>query len=390
MMIKNLKKASKKIYSAARSKGRGQSAAAADDSQKIILYGDADTDGAVSVYLLEHALRIINSNLDLDIYIIDRETEGYGLNHDALDYLEGEDYDLMIMVDCGIGSVEEVERANEMGMEVVIIDHHEVLEEKPDASVIVDPKQEEDPDFRDYAASGLVYRLSELLLENTDQEPQYVELAAIATLADRMPLEKDNKKIVEEGVDALNRTLHTGLRALMAVVDFQLPANKEKIRRQLLPILGASDVEDHLSQTYQLLKTQDIEEAQSIVGTLMDNRKKSSKELNEMFNEIKSRVSADDQIVFEGDPSWKVSLAGAVATKVRREFDKPTFIFKKGEEQSRGGVRVPEGEDAVEAMDSCQELLEQYGGHAPAAGFTVDNENLKQFKQCLIDYFNNG
>jgi len=389
MSIKNLQKAGEKIYSAARGKGRGQSASAADDSPKIILYGDADTDGAVSTYLLEHTLRIINSDLDLEIYIPDRETEGYGLNHQALDYFEEqqEDYDLMIMVDCGIGNVEEVDRAKKMGMDVVIIDHHEAPEKTPEASVIVDPKQEEDPDFRDYAASGLVYRLTEFLLEHTDQEPQYVELAAIATLADRMPLEKDNKEIVQEGVEALNRTLHTGLRALMAVVDFQTPANKQKVREELLPILGASDVEDHLSQTYKLLKTQDIEEAQAIVGTLMDNRERSSKELNEMFNEIKSRVNADDQIIFEGDPSWKVALAGAVATKVRREFDKPTFIFKKGEEQSRGGVRVPEGEDAVAAMDSCQELLEQYGGHAPAAGFTVPNENLEEFKKSLIEYF---
>lgn len=378
-MIKNLQKAGKKIYSAAR------------EGQNIILYSDADTDGAVSAYLLEHALRRINSNLNLEIYIPDREEEGYGLNHQALDYFEqqDQDYDLMVMTDCGIGSVEEVKRAQDMGLEVIIIDHHEVPDEVPPASVIVDPKQEDSPDFRDYAASGLVYRLTEFLLKETDQEAQYIELAAIATLADRMPLEKDNKEIVEQGIEALNRTLHTGLRALMAVVDFQTPANKEKVRKKLLPILGASDVEDHLSQTYRLLKTQDIEQAQAIVGTLMDNREKSGQELDEMFNEIESRVSSDDVIIFEGAPSWKVSLAGAVATRVRREFDKPTFIFKKGEEQSRGGVRVPEGEDAVAAMDSCAELLEQYGGHAPAAGFTVDNENLEQFKQCLIRYFSN-
>src|SRR6056297_999912 len=101
-MIKNLDKAGEKIYSAAR------------EGQKIILYGDADTDGAVSVYLLEHALRIVNSNLDLEVYIPDRETEGYGLNDQALDYFEGEDYDLMVMVDCGIGNVEEVDRAKQM------------------------------------------------------------------------------------------------------------------------------------------------------------------------------------------------------------------------------------------------------------------------------------
>lgn len=376
-MIKNLKQAGEKIYSAARS------------GQSIILYGDADTDGAVSVYLLEHALRRINSRLELKVYIPSREREGYGLNHQALDYLEQEveEPDLLVMVDCGISNVEEVKRAQQMGMEVVIIDHHEVPEEVPPASVIVDPKQEEEPDFRDYATAGLIYELTEILLENTDQEPQYVELAAIATLADRMPLEQNNKEIVEQGVRALNTTLHVGLRALLATVGFETPASKQQIREELLPLLNASRVENHLSQTYKLLKTQDIEQAQSIVGKLMNNHKQSKKKLGEMFNEIESRVSPDDQIIFEGDPSWRSNLAGAIATRVRREFNKPTFIFKKGEQQSRGGVRVPEGEDAVAAMDSCQELLEQYGGHAPAAGFTIANENLEDFKQCLIDYF---
>lgn len=380
MEIKNLKQVAQRINSALKNK------------QSIILYGDADVDGVTSVVMLEQALNFLAPDYQqLIIYIINREQEGYGLNKQALNFLKSklkQKNALLITVDCGIGNVEEVEMANQMGMEVIIIDHHEVLE-LPNASLIVDPKQKDDPyPFKGLATAGIIYRLVKLLLKSKpDSYNSWLELAALATIADRMPLRQENKKLVNQGLAALDKTKRPGLRALKALADFKSPADLQQVQSKLLPILNSSKVENHLSQSYLLIKEQSTKKAQKLVEELRQNQKQSSAKMKQMCSEIESRVDPSDPIIFEGDRSWPITLAGAVATKVCRKFKKPTFILSIKKKQSRGGVRVPKGFDAVQAMSSCKNLLEVYGGHPRAAGFTVANKNLNQFKQCLTKYF---
>jgi len=381
--IKNLNKAAQRIL------------AAVESGEKIILYGDADVDGSAAVAITEEAIEKLNpeyADKNLSVYFLNREKEGYGINEKALEYLNSKlkgERALLVAVDCGIGNTKEVEMAKEMNIETIIIDHHKVLPEIPDAFTVVDPKQKEDQyPFNDFSAAGLTYKLAEVLLEEKLHSSSLLELVALSTIADRMPLKKDNKEFVQKGLEALNKTQRAGIRALMAMVDLEKPVTVQKIRTKVLPVLNSSKTKNHVTQAYFLFTEDSTKEAEKIVEQLQSNSKESSRKMEQMFEEIESRItSKNEEIIFEGDSSWPLTLNGAVASRICEKFKKPTFLFRIGAEWTRGGVRVPKGFDAVEAMESCKKLLKTYGGHAPAAGFTIATDNVQEFKECLVNYF---
>lgn len=379
--IKNLVKAARRIKKAVKNK------------EKIILYGDADLDGTCSVVILEESI----NNLGGDItkaYFPEREKEGYGMNKKALNHLKPLAPALLISLDCGIGNVKETEIAKKMGFEVIIIDHHKVLDEVPKASIIVDPKQEgDDYPFKEFANTGIVYKLAKVLLEDKLKgflNKSFLELTALATMADMMPQIDENRVFITEGINSLNKTTRPGLEAFWGVklIDKNLDRNKS-IAIRMLPVLNAAGVENHLTRSYLLLTATDSDVAEGLVEELIDRREEKISRVEEITWKVKERAleNPSQSIIFEGDENWPLAFAGAVASKICNEFKEPVFIFRKGKTKSRGAVRVPKGLDSVEAMRSCSDLLDVFGGHPLASGFTIKNKNLDEFKKGLINYF---
>jgi len=378
--IKNLRKAADRIKKAIR------------DKEKIIVYADADLDGTSSAIILEGSIKNLGGNSP-EIYFPDREKEGYGINEKALDFLKKEAPALLISIDCGIGNLKEVDIANKMGFEVIIVDHHEVLDEVPKASIIVDPKQKGDKyPFKEFAATGLAFKLAEELFNNNIPKPlnkSFLELVALATIADMMPQRDENKLLIEEGLMALKETERPGLKVFFkenfSVGDLNIKMTASKI----ISTLNASGVVDHLTEAYLLLSSSNDETVEILKDSLVKKNEEKHLRIKQVIWEVQERILKDfkSPLVFEGGEDWSLVFLGPAASAICRDFQKPVFLFKKGEDKSRGAVRTPKDLNSVEAMKSCSDLLETFGGHPLASGFTVKNENLEKFKNCLIDYF---
>lgn len=377
--IKNLKKASNRILKAIKNK------------EKIVIYGDSDMDGVCSVIIVKDSITSLGGNVS-KIYFPDRETEGYGVNKTALKRLKNEAPALFIALDCGIGNIEEVDIANKMGFEVIIIDHHIVPEKLPDAKIIVDPKQKGDEyPFKDFATVGIAYRLSILLLgaKMTDNlRRDVLELAAMATIADMMPRVEDNEEIIMEGLSSLKDSWRPGIQALLALERIRSSSLMSQVIR-MNSLLNIRDVKESAPAAYRLLTVSDIDEAGRLTEKLLEQSALKKRKIKDVMEEVERRISLKkDSVIFEGDSKWELILLGVVCSILSKKYERPVFLYRKDKEDSQGSIRAPqEGYNVVTAMDSCKELLMTYGGHPPAAGFRLKNDNLKKFKECLIEYY---
>lgn len=378
IQIKNLKKAAERIKKAVK------------DKERIILYGDSDLDGETSVVILKESIQNLGGEVSA-VFFPDRENDGYGIIKKAIEELKDLSPALFISMDLGISSFAEVETAESMGFEVIIIDHHQPLNKLPKASIIVDPKQESDKSaFKNFANVGLIFKLSEILLgKNMSQNLRnsFLELTALGTLADMMPMIDENKIFIESGLNSLRNTFRPGLKAFFEVIGDNI-----KSQNNIQKIIGALNTckkVDKVNEAYLLLISSSLEDSKKMAQKLIENSQGKQFKIKEIIREVENRVESKtlEQIIFEGDPFWPLILAGSVASTVCQRYDKPTFIFKKGDTESCGSVRVPKDVNSVDAMATCSDFLITYGGHPPASGFRIKNENLEKFKSCLIKYF---
>lgn len=376
--IKNIEQASARIKFAVR------------DKEKIILYGDSDVDGIVSVVLLREAIR----NLGGDIFIAmfpDRENDGYGINAKAVEFLKDKPPALLITLDLGIANVKEVERLNHLGFEVIIIDHHQVLEKIPQARIIVNPQQKDDSyPFKELCNAGITFKLCQELISPMSQtvKNNLLELVALATISDMVPQIGENKIFIEEGLRSLKNTFRPGPKAFLEIIGRGEAA--ESNYGKLISALNAAESINFQNSSYNLLVSSSDKECLAIAGELISKARLKQQKIKEIAQEVERRIAKNSgqEIVFEGDPAWKLMMAGPVASIIAAEYEKPVFIFKKGEEESCGSVRsLKEGQNSVQAMNHCSDLLKTYGGHPKASGFRIKTENLEKFKNCLRDYF---
>jgi len=377
--IKNLREAAERIKKAIENK------------ENIVLYGDADLDGVTSVIVLKETIKNLAGFISA-IYFPDREKEGYGISKQALNFLKEKAPALFIALDCGISNFEEIKIARKLGFEVIIIEHHQVIDKLPEADIIVDPKQKEDKSPYQYLATvGISYKLSQLIFSSKMKErlrKNLLELVALGTIADMMPREGDNKTMIEEGLESLKNTWRPGLEVFFEKKALQNQRNIYEKGSKIISLLNVRDIEDQLPASYRLLTAVSKEKAQEILQKLIKKNKERKRKRREIIKEIERRISKlGDPVIFEGDTSWDLILLGSVASIISQQFQKPTFLFKKHEKESHGTARTPGDEDLVAAMKSCSGLLETFGGHAKAAGFRIKNRNLDKFKECLIEYF---
>lgn len=376
MNIKNLKKASNRILRAIK------------DKERIILYGDADLDGATSVIILKETIKNLGADISA-IYFPDREIEGYGITKPALDHLKELSPALLITLDCGIGNFKEIKIANKIGIEVIVVDHHKVLDKLPPASIIVDPKQKGDKyPFKDLAAVGVVFKLSESLLKEKMTEilrKNFLELVALGTIADMMPQVEDNKIFIEEGLYHLENSWRPGVKAFFGA-DFLKNYNLHEKVSKMVSILNVRDVKNKLPASFRILTMSSLERAKEMIPELLEKSRQRKEKIGEGVRLVKGKIlGKKEPIIFEGDDEWDFAIISPVASIMCKNFIKPTFIFKKLDKESQGTVRVPSGMDGVALMEKCKECVITYGGHPMAAGFRIKNKNLERFKQCLIE-----
>jgi len=376
MEIKNLKKAANRILKAIK------------NEEKIILYGDADLDGVASVIILKETIKNLNGEIT-NIYFPDREVEGYGISETGLNYLKNFAPALLVALDCGIGNFKEMKIAKKLGFEVLVIDHHEVLDKLPEAKIVVDPKQKGDKyPFKELATAGIIFKLSELLLKNKMTEnlkQNFLELVALATIADMMPGKDENQIFIEEGLKSLENSWRPGIKAFFKIKDFDSYLNLNQKVSKMISILNIRDVENNFPASFRLLASSDLEESKKIISRLIEKSEIRKQKIKEITQEIERRIQKrDGPIVFEGDSSWDFTLISPVASIICQRYQKPTFIYKILKDESQGTVRVPQGIDSVALMKKCSKYPITYGGHPLASGFRIKNENLEKFKNCLI------
>ncbi len=372
--IKNLKKAASRILKAIQKK------------ERIILYGDADLDGTTSVIILKETIKTLGGNISA-FYFPDRETEGYGLTEKGLDFLKKESPALIIVLDCGIGNLKEVKLAKKIGFKVIIVDHHETLDKLPEAEIIVDPKQKSDKyPFKKLACVGIAFKLSEAILGKKMTESlrrNFLEMTAIATVADMMPKESENKIFIEQGLSYLESSWRPGIRAFLE--SFKEYSDINQKVSKIISILNIRDVKESLPASFRLLTCSSLEKAEKIIGELLEKSEVRREKMEEMMAEVEKRLTEkEESIIFEGDTIFELTLISSIASILCRKYLKPVFLYKKMEKESQGTVRTPKETNGVSLMRNCSELLLTFGGHAQAAGFRVKNENLEKFKSCLI------
>lgn len=376
--IKNIELASERIKQAVK------------NGEQIILYGDSDLDGIASVVILGEAIKNLGGSLSC-VFFPDREKDGYGLNYNAIETLKEKAPALLITLDLGIGNVKEVEVAKKYGFEVIIVDHHEPLEKVPNASIIVDPKQKDDSyAFKGLANVGVTFRLCEELLgENMSESLKrgLLELTALATIADMVPQVDENKYFIEEGLRSLKNTFRPGLKALLTIL-----GEGEVFAGGIMKFISALNAAESLgfkNESYSLLTESSDKECYKLAQELVNKTQAKQHRIKEIVDEVERRILAkpDTAVIFEGDPSWKLTLAGSVASILCNKYAKPTFIFRKETEESCGSVRNPEGTDSVSAMKTCADFLITFGGHVLASGFRVKTKDLEKFNIKLNEYF---
>lgn len=377
MEIKNAKKAAKRILKAIEKK------------EKIVIYGDADLDGVVSVIIMKEAIKSLGGNV-CGVYFPDREVEGHGISEIGLDALKEFAPALLITLDFGVGNFKEVKLAKQLGFEVIIIDHHEISGKLPEASIIVDPKQKTDKyPFKGLAAAGVTFKVIELFLGKKMTEnlrTNFLELTALATIADMMPQKEDNEIFIQEGTQSLEKSWRPGIKAFFETdLIKSYPSLSQKISK-INSILNIRDVENNLPASFRLLTYSSSVEAEKLIKKLIKKIEARKEKIKEITEEIEVRIfkNKTEPIVFEGDSSFELILISSVASSLCQKYLKPIFIYKKMEKESQGTVRAPKDVNTVVLMKKCSKYPLTYGGHAQASGFRIKNEKLEEFKSCLI------
>ncbi len=362
------------------------------DQELIIVYGDFDADGVSSTALMVQTLRALGGQVKA--YIPSRVDEGYGVNPESLHMLKEYGTRVIVTVDCGIRSVDEVALAESLGLTMIVTDHHSVGEVRPAAYALINPKLD-DADYSEtmLAGVGVAFRLAELLLGGADAPlapEDLLDLVAIGTVADLAPLNSaENRALVRAGLKVLQSARRPGVRALLQVAGIA-PASvdAQSIGFGLGPRINAAGRLAHARQAYQLLITDDDGEAAKLAAelqTLNAERQRLTKEAQDLIRtQLESDGLLDAPLIFAGHREFREGIVGLVAGRLTEEFYRPSAVLHIGPEESRASCRSIPGFHITHALDACADLLVRHGGHAQAAGFTVRNEHVEALKARLI------
>ncbi|MEK7494220.1 MAG: single-stranded-DNA-specific exonuclease RecJ [Patescibacteria group bacterium] len=389
---------------------------AIEKKQKILVYGDYDADGICSSVILYTTLKKLGA--EVDVYIPDRFNEGYGLQEKALaEIITDTRIGLVITVDCGVTDVKEVAYLNAHGRDVIIVDHHLVPPVPPAAYAIIDPKREGEPyPFKTLCAAGVTFKVACALLQSEKAkkleipegwEKWLLDMVAIASVADMVPLVGENRTFVKYGLVVIRKTQRVGLRTLLCLrpsrsfehMTFPLPADAvtaETIAFMIAPRINATSRMDHATVSFELLITEDEEKAQRFAERVeelnTDRRRTIDQILKEAEAMIKEEIQASGKqprIIVIGKEEWTVGVVGLAAGRLTDKYGVPSFVYGRANGNLKGSCRGIEGFNVVEVMRACNErgggILLEFGGHAAAGGFAIAAENIAKFSALLSE-----
>ena len=364
---------------------------AIDKEETIIVYGDFDADGVTSTVLLTQALRGLGVNRrNAQPYIPDRIDEGYGLNMEALTKLKNEkEADLVITVDCGIRSVDEVAHANEIGLDMIVTDHHSLGPKLPPATAVINPKRPEStyPETM-LAGVGIAFKLAQALRQTMPDRANYqdedlLDLVAIGTVADLAPLLHENRKLVAEGLESLNQSKRPGISAIKEVARINGRLTAESIAFGIGPRINAAGRLAHAYSAAKLLAVNNSIEARKLASDLNNLNRRRQQLTSDLGTLAESMIEPNTDILIAANEEFVPGVVGLVASRLAEKNYRPAIVIEQGEEESRGSCRsIPEFH-ITDALDEVAELLVRHGGHAQAAGFTIRNENLPAFMERM-------
>jgi len=362
--------------------------AAVLSGENIVIYGDYDADGVTATALLVDVLRRIGASVGH--YIPNRFEEGYGLNHDALTKIRERGGELVITVDCGVRAIDEIEHAVSLDLDVIVTDHHQPGACLPPALAVINPSQRGDSyPFKELAGVGVAYKLAQALSQRLGEpEPtESLDLVAIGTVADIVPLYGENRQLVRMGLEQLNHTQRLGLRAIIETIGYEFGhLNTTTIGFGIGPRLNAAGRLDSAERAFNLLMANEEMEAKHLANQLEEINRERQRITREMVEQARTQVVDKDPpplLIIAIDPGFNQGVIGLTASRLVEEFYRPSIVASYGEKVIRGSARsIPEFH-ITEALDECEELLERYGGHSAAAGFSVRNERFDEFKQRI-------
>ena len=373
-----------------------------DAGTKMRIIGDYDIDGVTATYILLKGFKRLGANVDT--YIPDRVEDGYGIHDHLIKKAMEDGIDTIVTCDNGISASSQITYAKELGMTVVVTDHHEVpftdTEEGrtyilPPADAIINPKQA-DCTYPNKNICGavvamkLVFALYEKYRLPEEEKEDFLEPAAIATVGDIMDLQGENRILVKEGLARLPFTKNKGLKALIRAIGLEdQKITSYDIGFRLGPCINASGRLDTAMRSLALLQSEDEEEAAKLAGDLKalnDSRKAlTEKGTEKAYKLIESSNLKNDRVMVVFLPECHESLAGIIAGRIREKYHKPTFVLTRGEKSLKGSGRSTENYSMYEELVKCDSLLVQYGGHPMAAGLSIEEENVEKFRQTLND-----
>lgn len=367
---------------------------AVDNMEKIAVYGDYDADGVTSTAMLYSYLE--TRGADVIFYIPQREGEGYGMNIGAVEYLKEQGVSLIVTVDNGISSVQEVARANELGIDVVVTDHHRPQEILPDAVAVVDAYRPDDTSpYKHFSGVGIAFKLLMALEDGAgdveDLLEAYSDLAAIGTIGDIVPLTGENRTLIRAGLERLSQSDRPGVQALLENAGVAGKAlTSTNVAFTLVPRINATGRMGAPERAVRLLISGYEEEAEVLSEEICadnEERRRVEAEIAEAaFADIEAKGYMKDRVVVVDGENWHHGVIGIVASRVTERCGKPCMIISRGETEVKGSGRSIEGFSLFEAICACGDLLIKFGGHPMAAGITLKPENIEAFRKRINQY----
>jgi single-stranded-DNA-specific exonuclease len=359
---------------------------AIDDAEKIIVYSDFDVDGICAAAVLMNMLG--RAGAQAQIYIPRRDSEGYGLNSAAIRSLHAGGAGLLIAADCGTSSLAEIALANELGMDVIVADHHDASRGLPPALAVINPTRLDSVyPYRDLAAVGVAYRLAQAM-EGQDATAD-IDLVALGTVVDVAPLIGENRSLVRQGLKAMKDSPRSGLRALLAAARTSADTVSAGVLAFALgPRLNAAGRLDTAHTSYDLLMARSMDEAAPLAQKLEEQNLERQALLETALQSARPQAAeqaAASPLLFVDSEAYRSGIIGLVAGRLVEEFGRPAVVVERGEALSRGSCRSIRGFHMAYALTQCSDLLERSGGHAMAAGFTVRTQLLSRLKERLVE-----
>ena len=364
---------------------------AINSNEKVIIYGDYDVDGITSITVLKKFLA--SCGLNTGYYIPNRLDEGYGLNKNAINQIKNDGYTLIITVDCGISGIEEIEYANSLGIETIVTDHHEPMDELPKAVAVVDLKRKDNKyPCNCLAGCGVAFKLSQAIGTKLGMKEEtylkYLDIVCLGTISDIVPLVDENRVIAKLGLKLIEVTKNPGLKALLDASGYKL-VNSNTVSFGLAPRINACGRMGFEKEALELFLTDDLEEARTITERLNQynqGRQSIERKIFDQAIRMIEKSEKDSKVIVLGENGWHHGVIGIVASKITEMYFKPSILICFEGDVGKGSGRSIPGFDLHGALVDLSKYLTKYGGHEMAVGLRIEKKDFNQFKEAFEKY----